>query len=64
MWRIVGLRERIAQFLQRFRSERRAHQQAAGLQYAAKAGERGRQVVHPLQAQVAEQHVDAGFRHG
>ena len=31
MWRIVGLRERIAQFLQRFRSERRAHQQAAGL---------------------------------
>ena len=51
-------RERRAQLAQRIGPERRERQQAADLQHAAELGERARQVVDPLQRQVAPDEVE------
>src|SRR3546814_16810570 len=59
---VVGRGERRAQLLQRVGAEGRHQQQATGTKHAAEAGERGGQVVDPLQAQVAGQHVAAAIR--
>ena len=57
MRHLVRLRERIAQFPQGFRAERRDQQQAMRLQHASETGEHHIEIVHPLQAQVGEQHI-------
>ena len=60
----VDARERRAQLLQRVGTERRERRESADLQHAPEFGERARQVVDPLQREVAPDEIERAGANG